>query len=119
MIIYSFIRFLLTQTDNQTEFNEMDNFDLNELMDLAEIYVGPMIDVIYRWLMDLDFPLEDPELFMLLVALINILGQENHWDRPKEVLLMAAYGERGVLVRQNMRVIRWRNGAFSVNDFAQ
>ena len=26
----------------------MDNFDLNEYMDLAEAYVGPMIDSIYR-----------------------------------------------------------------------
>ena len=40
----------------------MDNFDLNELMDLAEAYVGPMIDAIYRLLMDRDFALEDPEV---------------------------------------------------------
>ena len=30
----------------------MENFHLNELMDLAEAYVGPMIDAIYRRLMD-------------------------------------------------------------------
>ena len=48
---------------------------------------------------------------MLLTALINILGHDNRGDCPTEVLLMAAYGERGVLDRPNMRVMRWRNGA--------
>ena len=72
----------------------MDNFNLDELMDLAEAYVGPMIDVIYRRLMDRDFALEDPEIVMLLTALINILGHDNRGDRATEVLLMAAYGER-------------------------
>ena len=65
--------------------NNMDNFNLDELMDLAEAYVGPMIDAIYR-----EFALEDPEVVMLLTALINILGHENRGDRPTEVLLMAA-----------------------------
>ena len=50
---------------------------------------------------------------MLLTALINILGHDNRGDRPTEVLLIAAYGERGVLDRPNMRVMRWRNGALS------
>ena len=94
----------------------MDNFNLDELMDLAEAYVGPMIDAIYRRLMDRDFALEDPEVVMLLTALINILGHDNRGDRPTEVLLMAAYGERGVLDRPNMRVMRWRNGALSGSD---
>ena len=71
----------MTQTDNQTEFNEIDNFDSNELMDLAEAYVGPMIDAIYCRLMDPDFALEDPEVVMFLVALINILGKDNRKDR--------------------------------------
>ena len=31
---------------------------------------------------------------------------------------MAAYGERGVLDRPNMRVMRWRNGALSGSDLA-
>ena len=84
----------------------MDSFNLDELMDLAEAYVGPMVDAIYRRLMDRDFALEDPELVKLLTALINILGHDNHGDRPTEVLLMAAYGERGVLDRPNMRVMR-------------
>ena len=96
----------------------MENFNLHELMDLAEAYVGPMIDAIYRRLMDRDFALEDPEVVMLLTALINILGHDNRGDRPTEVLLMAAYGERGVLDRPNMRVMRWRNGALSGSDLA-
>ena len=90
----------------------MDNFNLDELMDLAEAYVGPMVDAIYRRLMDRDFALEDPEV------VINILGHVNRGDRPTEVLLMAAYGERGVLDRPNMRVMRWRNGALSGSDLA-
>ena len=72
----------------------MDNFDLNECMDLAEAYVGPMIDAIYRRLMDRDFVLQDPEVIMLLAALKNILGHDNRGDCPTEVLLMAVYGER-------------------------
>ena len=98
--------------------NSMDNFDFDESMDLAEAYVGPMIDAIYRRLIDRDFALEDPEVVMLLTALINILGHDNRGDRPTEVLLMAAYGERGVLDRLNMRVMRWRNGALSGSDLA-
>ena len=67
----------------------MDNFDLNELMDLVEAYVGTMIDAIYRRLMDRDFALEVPEVIILLVTLINRLGHDDH-----QVFLMAAYGER-------------------------
>ena len=96
----------------------MDNFNLDELIDLAEAYVGPMVGAIYRRLMDRDFALEDLEVVMLLTALINILGHDNRGDRPTEVLLMAAYGERGVLDRPNMRVMRWRNGALSGSDLA-
>ena len=88
----------------------MDNFNLDELMDLAEAYVGPMVDAIYRRLIERDFALEDPEVVMLLTALINILGHDNRGDRPTEVLLMAAYGERGVLDiglnRRGGRVVR-------------
>ena len=96
----------------------MDNFNLDELMDLAEAYVGPMNDAIYRRLMNRDFALEDPEVVMLLIALINILGHDNRGDRPTEVLLMAAYGERGVQDRPNMRVMRWRNGPLSGSELA-
>ena len=94
----------------------MDNFDKNELMDIAEAYVGLVIDAIYRRLMDRDFALEDPEVVMLLVALISILGHDNRGDRPTEVLLMSAYGQYGVLDRPNKRVMRWRNGALSESD---
>ena len=91
---------------------------MDELMDLAEAYVKTMVDAIYRRLMDCDFALEDPEVVMLLTALINILGHDNRGDRPTEVLLMAAYGERGVLDRPKMRVMGWRNGALSGSDLA-
>ena len=96
----------------------MDNLDSDEFMDMAEAYVGPMIDVIYLRLMDRDFALEDPEVVMLLAALINILGHNNRGDRPTEVFLMAAYGKRGVLDRPNMRIMRWRIGALSGSDLA-
>ena len=96
----------------------MDNFNLDELMDLAEAYVGPMVDAIYRRLMNRDFALEDPEVVMLLTALINILGHDNRGDRPTEVLLVEAYGERGVLDRPNMIVMRWRKGGLSGIDLA-
>ena len=66
-------------------------------MDLAEAYVGPMVDAIYRRPMDRDFALEDPEVVMLLTALINTLGHDNRGDSPTEVLLMAAYGESGLI----------------------
>ena len=62
----------------------MDNFKLYELMDLAEAYVGPMLDAIYRRLMDRGFALKDPEVVMLLTALINILGHDNRWDRTRK-----------------------------------
>ena len=55
---------------------------------------------------------------MWLVALINILGHDNRGNRPTEVLLMAAYGEQGVLDRPNKRIMRWRNGALSGSDLA-
>ena len=87
-------------------------------MDMAEAYVGPVVDAIYRRLMDRDFALEGPEVVMLLTALINILGHDNRGDCPTEVLLMAAYGENGVLDRPNMRVMRWRNGALLGSDMA-
>ena len=61
----------------------MSKFNLYELMYLAEAYVGPMVDAIYRRLMDRDFALVDSEVVMLLTALINILGHDNRGDRPK------------------------------------
>ena len=91
----------------------MHSFDLNELMGLAEAYVGLMKDA-----MDRDFALKDPEVVTLLVVLINILAHDNRGDSPTEVFLMAAYGERGVLDRPNMRVMSWRNGVLSGSDLA-
>ena len=91
---------------------------MKKLMDLAETYVGPVIDAIYCQLMNRDFALEDPEVVMLLVALTNILGHDNRGNRPTEVLLMAVYGQQGVLNRPNMRVMRWRIGTLSGSDLA-
>ena len=55
---------------------------------------------------------------MMLVALTNISGYDNHGDHPTEILLMAAYGQQGVLDRSNLRVMRWRNGALSGVELA-
>ena len=46
-------------------------------MDLAEAYVRPTVDAIYHRLLERDSALEDPEVVMLLTALINILGHAN------------------------------------------
>ena len=87
-------------------------------MVLAEAYVRPVMNAIYRQLMVRDIALQDPEVGMLLAAIINTLGHDNRGDRSKEVLLMAAYGPQGILDRPNMRVMRWRNGALSGSDLA-
>ena len=61
----------------------MDNFNLDELMDLAEAYVGPMIDAIYRRLIDRDFALEDLEVVMLLTDRPDQhLGARQPWGPP-------------------------------------
>ena len=55
-------------------------------MDLAEAYVGPMVDAIYRRLMDRDFALEDPEVVMLLThgsPIDGSIGREGS-TRPPE-----------------------------------
>ena len=59
------------------ESYEMNNFDLNELADLTESYVGPVIDAIYRRLIERDFALKDLEVVMLLAASTNIFGHDN------------------------------------------
>ena len=46
------------------------------------------------------------------------MRHDSRGNRPAEVLLMAAYGEGGVLDRPNMSVMRWRNGALSGSDLA-
>ena len=63
---------------------------MNELMDLAEAYVEPMVDAVYHRRMDRDFALEDPEVVMLLAALIRVFEHDNRGERPTEVFLMAA-----------------------------
>ena len=62
----------------------MDNFNLDELMDLAEAYVGPMVDAIYRRLIERDFALEDPEVVMLLTALITSWGTTTVGTAPRK-----------------------------------
>ena len=58
----------------EIESHKIDNFDLNELMDLAEAYVVLVIDAIYCRLMERDFALENPEVVMLLATPNEYLG---------------------------------------------
>ena len=60
----------------------MDNFNLDELMDLAEAYVGPMVDAIYRRLIERDFALEDPEVVMFADRPDQHLGARKPWGPP-------------------------------------
>ena len=66
----------------------MDNLD--ELMDLAEVYAGPVIEEPYRRLLEKDYAQDDPEVGMLTAALTNILRHDNPGNRPTEVLLLEA-----------------------------
>ena len=59
-------------------------------MDLAEANVGPVIDDLYRKLLERDNVQDAPEVAMLTAVLTNILGNDNRGDCPTEVLLMAA-----------------------------
>ena len=94
----------------------MDNFD--ELIDLTEIYVGPVIDENYRRLLERDYAQDDPVVPMLTAALTNILGHDNSGDHPTKVLLMAAWGEQEMLDCPSLRVMRWRSGTISGSDLA-
>ena len=94
----------------------MDNID--KLIFLAEACVGPVIDELYRRLLERDYAQDDPEVAMLTGALTNILGHDNRGDRFKEAILIAAWGEQVVLDRPSLRVLRWRNGALSGSDLA-
>ena len=78
----------------------MDNFNLDELMDLAEAYVGPMVDAIYRKLNGLRLHSGGRGGSHVADRLNKHLGHDNRGERPTEVLLMAAYGDRGVLMSQ-------------------
>ena len=66
----------------------MDNLD--ELMDLAEVYVGPVIDELYRRELETDCAQDDPDVVIMAAALTNILWLDNRGDSPTEVFLMAA-----------------------------
>ena len=79
---------------------------------------GQVIDEIFRRLLERDYTQDDPEGIILKDALTNTLGRDNRGDRPTEVLLMAAWGEQGVLYRPSLRAMRWRNRAFSRSHFA-
>ena len=82
----------------------MDNFYLIELMDLAEAYDRT----------DDRCNLSPSDRLSLRFRGLNEnLGHDNRGDRPTEALLTAAYGQQGVIDRQNIRLLRWQNGALS------
>ena len=92
---------------------------LDESMDLAEAYVGPNVEELYRRLMERDNAQDDIEVVMLTAALTNILGHDNRGDHPTEVFLMPAWGQQGVLDRSSLRFMRPRNVALSGSDLAE
>ena len=92
---------------------------LDDLMDLAEAYVGPNVDELYRRLMERDNVQDEIEVVMLTGALTNILGHDNRGDHPTAVLLMAAWGLQGVLDSSSLRFMRPRNVALSGSDLAE
>ena len=55
---------------------------------------------------------------MITVALLNAMGREGRGDRPREVVLMLAYGESGTAERGRNRLMRWRRGEISGHDLA-
>ena len=57
---------------------------LEELMDLAEIYVGPVIDELPCRLLERDYVQYDTEVVILAAILTNILGHDNHGDAPRK-----------------------------------
>ena len=91
----------------------------DDLIDLAEAYVWPNVDELYRRLMERDNVQDDIEVVMLTAALTNILGHDNRGDHPTEVLLMSAWGQQGVLDSSSVRFMRSRNGALSGSDLAK
>ena len=58
----------------------MDNFD--KLMDLGEVYVGPVIDELYRRLLEIYNIQDDPKVVLLTAALTKILGHDNRGYPP-------------------------------------
>ena len=54
----------------------MDNFNLDELMDLAEAYVGPMVDAIYRRLIERDCNIRPEDTYRRITKLsLKTTGQ--------------------------------------------
>ena len=51
----------------------MDNFDLNEYMDLAEAYVEPMIDAIYLRLIDDKTNREGQKILEFLIFKVRMM----------------------------------------------
>ena len=84
----------------------MENFNLDELMDLAEAYVGPMVRCDLSSADRTRLRSGGPRGGHVADRPDQHLGARQPWGPPTEVLLMAAYGERGVLDRPNMRVMR-------------
>ena len=83
--------------------------DMNGLMDLISASLGTILDEMYQRLVDCNFALEDWELVMFTaVALFNAMGREGRVYRPKEVVLMLAFGESGTAERGQNRLMRWR-----------
>ena len=57
--------------------HRLGDFDVNELMDQSKAYVGPVVDEIYRQLIERDFNLNNPEMPMILAA-FNIYQHSRH-----------------------------------------
>ena len=93
--------------------------DTNDLMYFISASLRTTLDEIYQRLVDCNFSLEDPELAILIVALLNAMGRESRGDRPTEVVLMLACGESGTAKRGQNRLMRWRRRETSGHDMAR
>ena len=56
---------------------------------------------------------------MFTVALLNAMGTKGREDRPKEKVLMLAFGESGTTERGRIRLMRSRRGEMSGHDIAR
>ena len=96
---------------------KIDNLD--ELMGLAVFYVGPVIDELYRKLLERDYAQDDPELVKLTATLTNFLGYDNR--RPHRSLADGSSGRARSIGppksnKSPERVTRWRYEALSGSD---
>ena len=80
--------------------------------------MGPLIHELFFRLLETDYAQYDPEVVRLPAALTNIVEHDKRGNHPTEVLLMVAWGEKGVLDRPTLRVMRWRRQALSGSDLA-